>query len=240
MNHNVDIYILQIETSADNCSVCLSSNGQSLTTKEVKQSNMHATKLTCLIEQVLEESLPTGNKLSAIAVSMGPGSYTGLRIGISTAKGLCYALDIPLLAIETLDAMFYGFSERNTKLIKSTALYVPMLDARRMEVYVKFFKANGECIYDTKALIIEENTIQDLTKNSSHVYLFGTGAEKLSSLYSKNSVVKIIPDFIPSADFMSQLAFSKYKNEDIEDTAYFEPFYLKDFIPTIPKKTSLL
>lgn len=240
MNQNLDIYILQIETSADNCSVCLSCNGISLDTREIKEPNMHATKLTYLIDQVLEESLPEGSFLAAIAVSMGPGSYTGLRIGVSTAKGLCYALDIPLLAIETLDAMYSGFTENYPQLIEDTALYAPMLDARRMEVYVNFFKANSERVFDTMALIVEEGTIEELTKNTSSIYLFGTGADKLSSLYSKNTVVKIISDFVPSASFLSELAYSKYIVGNFVDTAYFEPFYLKDFIPTTPKKRPLL
>lgn len=233
MNH--DVYILLIETAGDICSVSLACNGESIKVTEIQEPNVHASQLTLLIDQLLKSALPFGKVLSAVAVSMGPGSYTGLRIGVSTAKGLCYGWDIPLIGVSSLDALFQGFLEEYPDHIQSRALYAPMIDARRMEVYVKFFDCKGTAVLDTRALIIEDGVIEELSGKYDEVFLFGTGADKLKDFYS-GSKVKVFEGFCQSSRFMDTIAYRKFRTGQLENTAYFEPFYLKDFVPTTPKK----
>lgn len=223
--------ILQLETSTTSCSVALSINGETIALKELNERNAHASHLTIFINDVLVECGKTMNDLSAVAVSMGPGSYTGLRIGVSTAKGLCYALDIPLIAINTLEAMAHGI-----KAIKNynSVFYCPMIDARRMEVYTALYNENLELILPTEAKIIDGDSFSELLNQK--MIFFGDGAMKCAETLAKNSNAVFIENFINSAKDLSEIAFDKFKKAEFEDVAYFEPYYLKDFLATQPKK----
>lgn len=223
-------YILQIDTATEICSVSVSLNGNTLNSFEASESNVHASKLTLIIDKILQDSGISYGDLSAVCVSKGPGSYTGLRIGVSSAKGLCYGLDIPLLAINTLDMMFLGYNKSTDE----ETIYVPMLDARRMEVYLEIFDANGVLLVPTQAKIIDSSSFEDFADRK--LVLFGSGAAKLKETFSESSNIFIDVNFQHSSSNMSQLAFSKFNNNDFEDLVYFEPYYLKEFIATTPKK----
>lgn len=218
--------ILQIETATTVCSVALSENGSVLAHKEIQQRNVHAEVITLFIDDVLKMAGKLYSELSAVAVSCGPGSYTGLRIGISVTKGLCYSLDIPFIAVETLEAMTDGMI---AECALSDMLFCPMIDARRMEVFTAVFDANGNKVKATSAEIIDQDSFSDLLKINKVVF-FGDGAAKCSDVLGKNPNVQIIPDFQNSARYLTKKAIEKFINKDFEDTAYFEPYYLKDFI----------
>ena len=172
--------------------------------------------------------------LNAVAVSMGPGSYTGLRIGVSTAKGLCYALDIPLIAINTLEALFVGYRSQFGLTVGEA--YLPMLDARRMEVYTAVYDHDATLVRATSAEIIDIDYFNGLLLDYDRVQLFGAGADKFETLFSSTERVNILSGFKDSAAFLSPLAFEKFERKLFEDVAYFEPFYLKDFVVTTAKK----
>jgi len=218
--------ILQIETATTVCSVTLSENGSVLAYKEIQQRNVHAEVITLFIDEILKIAGKQYGDLSAIAVSCGPGSYTGLRIGISVTKGLCYSLDIPFIAVETLEAMTDGmiaeFNEEDT-------LFCPMIDARRMEVFTAVFDAKGNRIKPTSAEIIDQDSFSDLLKTNKIIF-FGDGAAKCSEVLGVNPNAQIISDFQNSARHLTKKATEKFNAKDFEDTAYFEPYYLKDFI----------
>lgn len=226
--------ILQIDTSTTICSVALSENGETLAVIDFDEPNAHAAKLTILIAEILKQTNRAMKDLSAVAVSMGPGSYTGLRIGVSTAKGLCYALDIPLIAINTLEALFLGYKEQFG--LNEQEAYLPMLDARRMEVYTAVYDHNAALVKATSAEIIDVDYFNELLSNYNRVHLFGSGADKFEDLFSSKDRVDILRSFQVSAAFLSQLAFDKFQKKQFEDVAYFEPFYLKDFVVTTAKK----
>lgn len=219
--------ILQIETATTVCSVALSENGSILACKELQQRNVHAEVITLFIDEVLRSAGKQYHQLSAVAVSCGPGSYTGLRIGISVTKGICYALDIPMIAVETLQAMTDGMIFEISA--RGKALFCPMIDARRMEVFTAVFDAKGDRIDATSAQIIDQNSFSELLK-SNQVIFFGDGAEKCSELLAVNPNAQIISGFQNSARHLTKRAAEKFMAKDFEDTAYFEPFYLKDFI----------
>jgi tRNA threonylcarbamoyladenosine biosynthesis protein TsaB len=219
--------ILQIETATTVCSVALSENGSVLAYKELEQRNVHAEIITLFIYEVLKTADKKYQELDAVAVSCGPGSYTGLRIGISAAKGLCFALDIPLIAVETLEGIADGMLSQNT--VEENTLLCPMIDARRMEVFTAVFNGKGERIKPTSAEIIDENSFSDLLKTNK-VLFFGDGAVKCSEVLGSNTNAEIIPGFINSARYITKKATEKYEAKDFEDVAYFEPYYLKDFI----------
>ena len=216
-------YILNIETSTKACSVALFSGKELVSHKEhVEEKFSHSEKLSLYMLEVLDLAKITFTDLSAIAISMGPGSYTGLRIGVSTAKGLCYALDIPLISISTLQAMAYGIS-----LTKKSDVFCPMIDARRMEVYSAFYNAKNKLIRKIQADIIDEKSYQkELTDK---VLFFGDGSEKLHETIIHDNA-SFVSNFHPSAKFLGPLAYNKFQETDFEDAAYFEPYYLKDFI----------
>lgn len=220
--------ILQIETATSVCSVALSKEGRTVAFKEKNEPNIHASQLTLFIEEVLRLAGVSYADLSAIAVSQGPGSYTGLRIGTSTAKGLCYALDIPLIAISTLKAMAAGFGDSNNT---GASLLCPMIDARRMEVYMAVFDKDLKTVHSVTAQILVEDTFARYSK----ILLFGDGAEKCRPLYAEKPNVSIISGFENSARYLSALGYEMYVNDDFQDVAYFEPFYLKDFVAGKPK-----
>lgn len=240
--------ILCLETSTAVCSVTLVDNSNVIALRESLDGQNHAEKITIFIDEVMKEANISYNELEAIAVSKGPGSYTGLRIGVSTAKGLCYAMEKPLIAIDTLAAMTEGFLDNNfnnnTNIMSSSlsssssSIFCPMIDARRMEVYSAFFTGDMKKISETEALIIDESSFSDLKLNH-HLYLFGDGADKLISLFENEENITVIEKFHCSAAYMARLAEEAFKNNDFVDTAYFEPFYLKDFVPGIPKVKGL-
>ena len=225
--------ILNIETATNVCSVALSENNKILGFKETDDPNVHSSQLTVFIERLLKEEKTDIKSLSAVAVSKGPGSYTGLRIGVSVAKGICYALDIPLISVSTLQAMAFGISAGN--IIKDkNAWLCPMIDARRMEVYSAFFDQNNSIQKDVSADIIEINSYVN-TLDEREVYFFGNGAEKCKDIIQHNNAF-FVDDIAPSAIYMTTIAFNKFSMKEFENMAYFEPFYLKDFIATTPKK----
>lgn len=238
--------ILCLETSTAVCSVALVDNSNVIALRESLDGQNHAEKITIFIDEVMKEANISYNELEAIAVSKGPGSYTGLRIGVSTAKGLCYAIEKPLIAIDTLAAMMEGFLDNNfdndhdtnIKSLSSSSIFCPMIDARRMEVYSAFFTGDMKKISETEALIIDENSFSNLKLNH-HLYLFGDGADKLVSLFENEENITVIEKFHCSAAYMARLAEEAFKNNNFVDTAYFEPFYLKDFVPGIPKVKGL-
>lgn len=225
--------ILQIETATASCSVCLAENGETLTVKELSERNVHASSLTLFIADVLKDANRSIDELDAIAVSMGPGSYTGLRIGVSTVKGMCYALGVPLIAIGTLEAMAAGMLKRYAE--GAEFLLCPMIDARRMEVYTSVYTRNLDKISAVEAKIIDQHSFEDLL-SENRILFFGDGAGKCRETLGFNVNAVFIPDFVNSASDFSLLAFEKYQQEQFEDVAYFEPYYLKDFLPTNPGK----
>lgn len=221
--------ILQIETATTSCSVALARDGRVLGFREVNERSVHAEVITLFVEELIATAKLQYRDIDAIAVSCGPGSYTGLRIGISTAKGLCFALDKPLIAIETLEAMANGVISRPGYNPDSDMLLCPMIDARRMEVYTAIYKATGENIKVTAAEIINENSFDDLLKNNK-ILFFGDGAEKCRAVLSSNPNAVFFTGFANSAIDLTQKAFEMLNQKAFEDVAHFEPYYLKDFI----------
>ena len=222
--------ILCLETATPSCSVALVHDGEVLAFEEDPKGQNHSEKITLFIASVMNKTGISYSRLDAVAVSMGPGSYTGLRIGVSTAKGLCYAAEKPLIAIDTLHAMAFG---GKTKAASGNPVLVPMIDARRMEVYAEIFDENINKIEDTKAMIINENSFSEY-KSDHEVWLFGDGADKCAELFANDNKINVIKDFYCSARYMNRLAQQKLEDKDFVDVAYFEPFYLKDFVPGIP------
>lgn len=220
-------YILNIETATKNCSVALAKEGKTILCKEIAEEGYsHAERLHVFIEQIIQEVGITFKDISAIAVSQGPGSYTGLRIGVSAAKGLCYALGISLIAVDTLQVLA---SQANV----SNGLIIPMLDARRMEVYSAIFTPNFENKRAVQAEIITENSFEDLEEK---LYFVGDCAEKCKAVLTKENHIFLEQIKYPSAKEMSFLSFEKHQKNDFVDVAYFEPYYLKDFMMTVSKK----
>ena len=218
-----DIYILNIETSTKACSVSINCNGILINCKEIVSSGFsHSEKLLPFISQIIEKSKINMSDLAAVAVSMGPGSFTGLRIGVSTAKGICYALGIPLIAVSTLQAMAFGM----TKKLKSD-LYCPMIDARRMEVYSAFYDLENNLVREIQADIINESSYLNFLNKD--VVFFGDGAIKIKEII-KHQNATFISDFHPSASYIGDLSYKKFRQLDFVDVAYFEPYYLKDFV----------
>ena len=219
--------VLNIETATTNCSVSLSKDGEILVLKEDNSSSYsHAETLHVFIDEIFKSAAIQPNQIDAIAVSKGPGSYTGLRIGVSTAKGLCFALDKPLISISTLESLAHQLKPEN-------GFVVPMLDARRMEVYSAIYNSKLELYRGIKAEILNEESYNELLNNHK-VYFIGNGVEKTKTLIDHPNAV-FVDGKLPSANEMAKLSELKYKKSDIEDVAYFEPYYLKDFI-AIKKK----
>lgn len=230
-------HIICIETATPVCSIALVSNGTVVGLKESDRKNSHAKMVGVFIQQLLSEAGLKASDLVAVAVSKGPGSYTGLRIGVSTAKGLCYALSIPLLAINTLRLMATGLiTKLKNEKIKNT-LFCPMIDAKRMEVYCAIYDSEGNEQLKTNAVIVDNNTFNNYLEKQKMI-VFGDGAEKCKPVITHPNV-EFVDDFRSSAAFMHTIAFQKYKDKTFEDVAYFEPFYLKDFIAGVPKVKGL-
>jgi len=224
--------ILHIETSTNVCSVALSENGTSLFTKSNGDGMNHAALLSVFIAEALEVLKHEDKKLDAVAVSSGPGSYTGLRIGVSTAKGLCYGYGIPLIAVSTLEVL----TAEALKVAKNAenALFCPMIDARRMEVYAAFYDGKGKMKREISADIIDSDSYAETLANQP-VYFFGNGAEKCKPTLSHPNAL-FIDGLVPLAENMIAFAEKAYSENNFVDVAYFEPFYLKEFQTTTPKK----
>jgi len=231
--------IICLETSTLLCSVALCDSSGMVALRESADGKSHASLLTVFIGELLDEAGISAMDLEAVAVSKGPGSYTGLRIGVSAAKGIAYAASIPLIGIDTTLSMFHGISdmpERNSS-ADDSALFVPMLDARRMEVYYSIFTGNGEIYREVSAEVIDENSFNDIPQETRLVF-FGDGAEKCRGILKGDNKI-FIENFRISAAHMYKPAYKAFREKRFEDTAYFEPFYLKDFITSRPKKNIL-
>ena len=232
--------ILIIETSTEVCSVALSVNGDLIDLTESKEGQNHARLVTVFAEELLHRNNIKPSELLAVAVSKGPGSYTGLRIGVSTAKGICFALRIPLIAIGTLEAMTrYVLNNRNLLNIPEDkpTLFCPMIDARRMEVFSMLFSENGSILKPITAEIVDETFLsEELTQNK--VVFFGNGSDKCKQMLKPDNAL-FISQLDASAKYMCELVWESYINNQFENVAYFEPFYLKDFVATVSKKNIL-
>ena len=222
-------FILSIESATKNCSVALAADGEVLALKELHEEKFsHAEKLHSFILEVMETSGRKLADLDAVAVSKGPGSYTGLRIGVSAAKGLCYALDKPLISIPTLESL-----ARQVEMTEE-GLIVPLLDARRMEVYSAVYNSRFELVRETRAEILEEGSFSEYLDQGKVCFL-GDGAAKTKELIRHPNAVFITGRY-PSAREMATIADKKAIDGQFEDLAYFEPFYLKDFVAGKPKR----
>ncbi len=236
-------YILHIETSTKACSVALAKEGELIAIKEESDQNFsHAQKLTLFIDELIKETGIGFDKINAVCVSKGPGSYTGLRIGVSAAKGICFAKDIPLISVDSMHGLAQYFLNSYKKEISektsNTDFYIcPMVDARRMEIYSAVFDKNMSEIVPTNAVIIDESSFKELIEERTF-FIFGDGAEKCKEVM-KHPNLEFIPNVDCSAKGLIQLAYKKYLNKDFENTAYFEPFYLKDFVAGKPRVKGL-
>lgn len=223
--------ILLIETATETCSVALSDCERVITSIESDISNSHSSNIAVFIDEIIKKSNIQPNVIKAVAVSKGPGSYTGLRIGVSSAKGICYGLGIPMISIDTLQSMVQGMLLKSKP--KKNVLFCPMIDARRMEVYSALYNCKLEKIRNIQADIIDDSTYKDYLRDNKIIF-FGNGAEKCKVILEKHKNATFIDSFKMSASYMSDLAYNKYVNKDFENTAYFEPFYLKEFIAAKP------
>ncbi|MES2519762.1 MAG: tRNA (adenosine(37)-N6)-threonylcarbamoyltransferase complex dimerization subunit type 1 TsaB [Bacteroidota bacterium] len=223
--------ILSIDTSTKVCSVALHQNGKLLAISELFTEKSHSGMLTTLCENVVNYTGFSLNQLDAIAVAKGPGSYTGLRIGVSTAKGFCFALDKPLIAVNTLEAMAYQVKD----FYDATHLLCPMIDARRMEVYCQVIDNQMNNITETEAKIIEDESFSDILTNQKIVF-FGDGSAKCQEKITHENAVFLNTEITPSAKTIGVLATNLFEKSLFENVVTFEPFYLKDFVGTQPKK----
>lgn len=226
-------YILNIDTSSKNCSVALQEDDALISHFDIHIEKSASSLINLYVDRILQDAGLLKSNLSAIAVGVGPGSYTGLRIAVSTAKGLALGLDIPLIAVNTLEAMAYS----QLHLAHALNAYVcPMIDARRMEVYTCLLDAQLQVISPTEAMILDETSFTDVLSKSKIVFL-GDGSNKLKEVLVHPNAT-FIPNVLPSARFMAQTSYEKYKSSRFEDTAYLEPFYLKDFMSTSKNSSS--
>ncbi|MEO2050981.1 MAG: tRNA (adenosine(37)-N6)-threonylcarbamoyltransferase complex dimerization subunit type 1 TsaB [Allomuricauda sp.] len=221
--------LLNLETATTNCSVSISKDDQIIALKENNAENYsHSEQLHIFIKEALQEASLSFSDIEAVSISKGPGSYTGLRIGVSAAKGLCFSLDVPLISIPTLESM-----ARQVEL-QAGEIVIPVLDARRMEVYSCVYDADYQEIRETRAEIIDEGSFAEYA-SASKVYLIGSGAEKCRGVLEHPNF-QFEETIVPSAREMAPLAFKKFQVKQFEDVAYFEPYYLKDFVIQSKKK----
>jgi tRNA threonylcarbamoyladenosine biosynthesis protein TsaB len=218
--------ILCIETSTTVCSVALFKQNQLVACREINNGYTHAENLHVFIKEVLNESKISPKEINAIAVGKGPGSYTGLRIGVSAAKGMAYALNIPLISMNSLRNLVEGVK---AEINDENCVVAPMLDARRMEVYMGIFEKCGSELEATSSFIISDSSLNEKFSSFNKVYLFGDGAEKCRPFLSTFPQLEIIPNKMPSANNMGNYCVNALNENNTEDTAYFEPFYLKEF-----------
>lgn len=232
--------ILCLETATSVCSVALCDRNAVHSVRDSHAGRSHASQLTLFIEEILHEASIRPEELEAVAVSKGPGSYTGLRIGVSVAKGIAYGASLPLIGIDTTKSMYYGIIDHAKEKYNTdkTSLFCPMLDARRMEVYYSIFNSQGDIIKPVSAEIINEESFSSFPESVKIVF-FGEGSTKFKEFPGhKNSVFE--RDFYISASYMHKPALEEFHAGHFEDVAYFEPFYLKNFITTIQRKNILL
>lgn len=224
--------ILAIETSSPVCSVALTQNGALVASAELRLDKSHSSHLTVLIEQLLGNAGVSLRELAAVAVADGPGSYTGLRIGAAAAKGLCYALELPLVAIGTLPALAHQVAQQ----VPNAARYrfAPLLDARRMEVYAALYAANGAELQAPAPLILDPTSFATALADGPVVF-FGSGAAKFQALVADHPNAAFLTNVHPSAIAVAQLAEAAYHRQEFRDVAYYEPFYLKEVYTTTPK-----
>jgi tRNA threonylcarbamoyladenosine biosynthesis protein TsaB len=217
--------LLSIETSTQVCSVAIHQQGELVAFREMREPRSAASQLAPMIDAIMIESNTQPTMLGAVVVAAGPGSYTGLRIGVATAKGICFALNLPFIAVNTLDLV----AQQGKELISNKAsLLCPMLDARRMEVYCKLVDFNLDEVEPTQAKIIEATSFNEyLEKNP--IYFIGEGATKCREIIAHTNA-NFLDDVIPNAAHLGKMGYSKWMQQDFEDTATFEPFYLKDFL----------
>ena len=229
--------ILVIETSTEVCSIALTIDGTLTDMTESKEGQNHARLATVYAQELLTRNHIKPEELVAVAVSKGPGSYTGLRIGVSTAKGICFARHIPLIAIGTLEAMTRHVMQ-NRKLYNipddKPTLFCPMIDARRMEVFSMLYNEDGSVAKPIEAVIVDETFLSDELTKKQVVY-FGNGAEKCNQVLTSPNAL-FVPKVEASAKYLCDLVWQLYNKNQFEDVAYFEPFYLKDFVATVSKK----
>lgn len=223
--------ILGIETSTEICSVALGQNGICIAQKSLPIPNGHASLLHQLVNQTLLESGYTLQNLQALAISIGPGSYTGLRVGVSAVKGFAYALNIPVITINTLQSLSAHFLSLHPE---TNSLLVPMIDARRMEVYTATYNSNFEAIQETSAMVIDESSFSELLNNHK-VTFFGNGSEKCKDILSHPNA-NFYANISCNAGGLIPLAQKAFEAGSFANLAYFEPYYLKDFVGTTPKK----
>lgn len=224
--------ILHIETSTDVCSVAVSQDGQCIFSKEDHKGPSHAVTLGVFVQEALSFADSHAIPVDAVAVSCGPGSYTGLRIGVSTAKGVCYGRDLPLIAVPTLRLLCVPVLLQQE--LPDDALLCPMLDARRMEVYAAVYDRALNPLRDTAADIVDEHSYEEFLDRHP-VYFFGNGAAKCKSRLTHPNA-HFIDEVVPLAQWMFPLADKDFNNRNFQDVAYFEPFYLKEFVASKPKK----
>jgi tRNA threonylcarbamoyladenosine biosynthesis protein TsaB len=224
--------ILNIETATEVCSVAIANENGLIDFVENTDGKSHASLLTVFIENLLKKNHLTTKQLDAVSVSMGPGSYTGLRIGVSVSKGICYGSNIPLIAVPTLQSMACGFILKNGT-VKKDEWYCPMIDARRLEVYTAFFDDTAKFKSGISAEIINENSFADILL-TREVYFFGNGSDKCAGLLNKPNA-KFVSGFQASAKDMIVLSENLFQKKEFKDVAYFEPYYLKDFVATIAR-----
>ncbi len=222
--------LLSLETSTDVCSLALHHDNNLVAAFSLHIQQAHSRSLAVMVDQAFDHAKMDKRNLDAVAISKGPGSYTGLRIGTSLAKGLCFALDIPLIAVNTLESMAFAANRFN----RLNALLCPMIDARRMEVYCMLTNSNLEIIEDTHAKIIGNDSFSSVLKQDT-VWFFGSGAEKCKTLLGHQKHAFFIRNFHTSAESIGMIANKKFEKNDFEDLAYFEPYYLKEFIAGKPK-----
>ena len=216
--------ILNIETSTTNCSVTLAENGKELVSCAINDGYKHSERLMTFVNQVFVDSQRKLSDLDAIAISEGPGSYTGLRIGVSAAKGISYALDKPLIAINSLEIMASAVSLNHP----GYDLFIPMIDARRMEVYTAVYSNDLVVVDRLSAMIIDENAFRDIAETEKVIY-FGDGADKCEHIFNARKNFKLLKAIMPTSIDMASLSFKRYQMNIFESVAYFEPNYLKDF-----------
>ncbi|MFI3248822.1 MAG: tRNA (adenosine(37)-N6)-threonylcarbamoyltransferase complex dimerization subunit type 1 TsaB [Rikenellaceae bacterium] len=219
--------ILSIESGTDICSVALSRDGEVIAIRESHEGRDHARLVATFVDELLREMGVKATELSAVAVDKGPGSYTGLRIGVSLAKGLCYGANIPLIGVSSLESLVAECEKESG----SGATLIPMIDARRMEVYMQLFDAEGKALGDVEAKVVDESSFSEL-RDKGEVILFGNGAAKCAEVLPWAKIVNVLP----SARGVAQVAHKKLESEEFEDVAYFEPFYLKEVVITKSKK----
>lgn len=224
-------YLLHIESTSTVCSVAISENENLIALKEVNDGFSHAENLHLFIQDVLQQSRLTINQLEAISISSGPGSYTGLRIGFASAKGLAYALNIPLIKVDTLKSL----SKSVLDSVKIEAYYCPLIDARRMEVYYALHTNDLIEVEKPNNLVISTESINVFEMDKA-IYFFGDGLEKSKPLLNTLNDFYFVENVMPSAKHLIPLAYEKFNENDFEDLAYAEPFYLKDFFFTKPSK----